>query len=420
MIQWHLEVLPIKILKDHPKNPRQISKEQYAHLETLIKKFGLIDKPIVNTDHTIIGGHQRVKILRKMKAKTIECWVPDAFLEQADIDHLCIGLNLNQGSFDFDILESEWDSVDLLGWGFTEEQLLGLKKEEESLSKPLEDEEEELEPGKEEGTISKLGDLYVLGDHRLVCGDSSDENIVKLAMGTYAPILMVTDPPYGVNYDPNWRNNLYNTTIKNTGIVLNDNKFDFSESLKLFNGNVSYIWNSGKHLGKIQDIIENIGFDIINQIIWNKDNFTISRGNYHWKHESCFYCVRNGKNHNFYGDRKQTTVWDIACLQNSRKNPDNESQGHGTQKPLECMARPIRNNSATGDAVYDPFLGSGTTLIASEILGRKCVGIELSPVYCDMIVNRWIKHRQRTGKPFSFTKNGIEMDELSEGVESRQ
>lgn len=124
MIQWHLEVLAIKDLKPHPKNPRQISKDQYIHLENLIDKFGLIDKPIVNKDWTIIGGHQRIKILKKMKVKTIECWVPERFLDDSEIDHLCIGLNLNQGEFDFDILANEWEPLDLLKYGFTEKQLL--------------------------------------------------------------------------------------------------------------------------------------------------------------------------------------------------------------------------------------------------------------------------------------------------------
>lgn len=123
MINWKLESVSIKKLKEHPKNPRQIKKEQFAHLENLIKKFGLIDKPIINQDFTIIGGHQRIKILKKMKAKDVECWVPDQHLSDEDIDHLCIGLNLNQGQFDYDILANQWEALDLLKWGFNENQL---------------------------------------------------------------------------------------------------------------------------------------------------------------------------------------------------------------------------------------------------------------------------------------------------------
>lgn len=124
MISWKLETISLKDLKDHPKNPREIKKEHLQHLENLIKKFGLIDKPIVNLDKTIIGGHQRVRILKKMKAKEIECWVPDQQLSEDDIDHLCIGLNLNQGQWDYDILANSWEPLKLLDWGFTQEQLL--------------------------------------------------------------------------------------------------------------------------------------------------------------------------------------------------------------------------------------------------------------------------------------------------------
>jgi len=130
MINWSLIKLEIKQLKDHPKNPRQIKKEQAKHLQALIEKFGLIDKPIINLDMTIIGGHQRIRILKKMKHKEVECWVPDHLLTEEEIDHLCIGLNLNQGMWDFDVLANSWEPLDLLTWGFSEEQLLGLDTEE--------------------------------------------------------------------------------------------------------------------------------------------------------------------------------------------------------------------------------------------------------------------------------------------------
>jgi hypothetical protein len=125
MINWKLETIAIKQLKEHPKNPRQINKEQMQHLQGLIEKYGLIDKPILNADHMIIGGHQRIKILKRMKIKEVECWVADHQLSEEEIDHLCIGLNLNQGAWDYDMLGNLWEPLDLLKWGFTEEQLLG-------------------------------------------------------------------------------------------------------------------------------------------------------------------------------------------------------------------------------------------------------------------------------------------------------
>lgn len=138
-IEWHLAELPIKELKNNPKNPRQISKEQAALLEDLIKDYGLIDKPIVNKDWTIIGGHQRIKILKKMKFKTVECWIPDRLLTEPEIDHLCIGLNLNQGAWDWDKLANEYDVGDLLDWGFSEDSLMGIYEDEEE-PKPKEKE----------------------------------------------------------------------------------------------------------------------------------------------------------------------------------------------------------------------------------------------------------------------------------------
>lgn len=152
MINWKLETVKIKDLKNHPKNPRQITKDQVIHLENLITKFGLIDKPVINLDRQIIGGHQRIRVLKKMKVKEVECWVPDRQLEDAEIDHLCIGLNLNQGTFDFDILANEWDALDLLKWGFTEEQLLGAESKVTEL-----DAEEEAEEKKKKSTCPNCG-----------------------------------------------------------------------------------------------------------------------------------------------------------------------------------------------------------------------------------------------------------------------
>lgn len=135
MIHWHLEALPLNKLKEHPKNPRQINKKQFQHLQGLIAKFGLIDKPIVNKDWTIIAGHQRLKVLKKMKAKTIECWIPDEQLSDEDAEELLVRHNLNQGTFDYDVLANVFEPLDLLNWGFTEEQLLDCCSEEETEEK---------------------------------------------------------------------------------------------------------------------------------------------------------------------------------------------------------------------------------------------------------------------------------------------
>jgi DNA modification methylase len=198
---------------------------------------------------------------------------------------------------------------------------------------------------------------------------------------------MVTDPPYGVEYDANWRNEAKRAGGKAFGAfavgkVDNDSRIDWSEAWALFPGDVAYIWHAGRHASAVQVSIEGVGFEIRCQIIWAKNSHTIGRGDYHWQHEPCWYAVRRGKTGHWAGDRSQMTLWQIA------KSLKSET-GHSTQKPVECMARPIKNNSSPGQAVYEPFSGSGTTIIAAEQLGRVCYAVELNPAYVDVAVRRW-------------------------------
>lgn len=410
MINWHLEVLSIKDLKAHAKNPREISKDQMKHLENLIKKFGLIDKPIINKDWTIIGGHQRIKILKKMKAKVVECWVPDEQIEQEDIDHLCIGLNLNRGDWDWDILANEWEVVDLLKWGFTEEQLVGNCKDIEEITSALKEEDDEvLEPPKD--PISKTGDLYELGPHRLLCGDSTLPDDVAKVLNGAEPILMVTDPPYGVSYDASWRKGKGLGKKLSKGKVQNDDEINWSLAWHLFPGNVVYIWCASWFLPEVAKDLDACEFERKSLIIWAKQHFAISRGDYHWQHEPCWYAIRKGQPHNWQGSRKEATLWEISN-QNAfgNANKEDERTAHSTQKPLECMARPIRNNSAEGEGVYDPFAGSFTTMIAAQKLKRKSYNIEISPNYVDIGVTRWVRYMKKNNLPYKVIKNGEEIE----------
>jgi DNA modification methylase len=194
---------------------------------------------------------------------------------------------------------------------------------------------------------------------------------------------MITDPPYGVEYDAAWRNNVVRANVtrvgdRATGKVLNDNRADWTETWRLFPGDVAYVWHDGRNAAEVQRSIEEAQFEIRAQIIWAKQQFAIGRGDYHWKHEPCWYAVRKGSAAKFKGDRTQTTLWEID-------KPQKSETGHSTQKPLECMARPIRNHVGN---VYEPFAGSGTTMVAAENLGRTCYAVELHPPYCAVILDR--------------------------------
>lgn len=408
MIKWHLETRKISELKDHPKNPRKLDKHQAEHLQKSLEKFGLIDKPIINLDNQIIGGHQRKNILKKMKVKDVECFVPDRLLTESEIDELNIRLNRNTGEWDWDILANQWDVEQLIDWGFKAEEFLGASVEE--IMGEEEESSELLEPGSDENAITKLGDIYELNSHRIVCGDSTLPEYVDKCLAGAEPILMVTDPPYGVEYDPSWRKDIKgkHPPVRALGKVQNDNKVNWDLAWHLFPGSVAYVWHADRHACEVQVSLENAEFEIKSQIIWVKQHFALSRGDYHWQHEPCWYAVKKGHSHNWQGARDQATTWEIAnlnCFGKSKEDGE-ERTSHSTQKPIECMARPIRNNTAKGEGVYDPFLGSGTSLIAAEQLGRICFGIELSPAYCDIIVERWKKYMKKNNRTFTIKKNG--------------
>ncbi len=388
-ITWQEASIKLSQLKEYADNPRKISKEMLDKLAAHIKEDGYHQRIIVDSDYTIIGGHQRKKALYMAgfdDETEIEVLMPSRKLTSAEVDRLNIRDNLAFGEYDFDLLTERFDQEELLSFGMDKDMLAPIF--DKALLEEL-GEEEEIEVLTE--ATSKLGDIYVLGSHRLMCGDSTNPQHVEKLMDGASPILMVTDPPYGVNYEPEWRNEVGKGT-RNTGKVLNDDRYDWSEAYSLFTGDVAYVWHSSKYTHKFAENIENSGFDLVSLIIWNKPHFAISRGDYHYKHEPLWYAVRKGQKirHNWQGRRDQTTVWDIdnALTQGIDKE---EQTGHGTQKPMECMLRPILNNSAQGESVYDPFGGSGTTLIACERSKRNCYMMELSPAYVDVIIKRWEK-----------------------------
>lgn len=402
--QIEIRRIPIRDIKRAPYNPRktlQPGDPAYERMKKSILAFGLVE-PLVWNEHNgvLIGGHQRLTILEKELGLTeVEVSVV-RIPNERDEKALNLALNKHAGEWDFTalanlVMELDTGDLDMEITGFTETELEKL-----AIWTPpntgLTDENAVPEPPKD--PVTKPGDLLILGKHRLLCGDSTNVTDVARLFNGVEPGLMVTDPPYGVKYDPAWRNEAAKKgkiafADRREGKVQNDERVDWSETYSLFPGSITYVWHAGRHASEVQRSLEVCDFEMRCQIIWAKSRFAISRGHYHWQHEPCWYAVRKGATGNWKGDRSQTTLWQIDALKG-----DEAKNNHGTQKPVECMRRPILNHTDPGQTVYDPFMGSGTTIIAAESTGRIAYGLEIDPVYCDVVVKRWEDFTGRKAK----------------------
>ena len=286
------------------------------------------------------------------------------------------------GEWDWDLLANQYEPDDLNEWGLEVPEEDGGGGSTNDDADPQIDKAEELN----EKWQVKAGDLWKIGEHRLLCGDSTKADDVARLLGDCNPVLMVTDPPYGVEYDANWR---YEVKCANgkpyggraIGKIIGDDRADWREAWALFSGDVAYVWSNGRFVYESLASLEACNLLRCYLIVWAKNTPVIGRGDYNSQEEECLYVVRKGKTHRFIGGHNQTTLWQID-------KPQKSDTGHSTQKPLECMARPMRNHDAP--EVYDPFLGSGTTMVAAQNLNRKCYGIEISPAYCAVILQRMI------------------------------
>ncbi len=383
-----IEFWPIERLRPYARNAKMHGADQVARIAASMARFGWTVPCMVGDDGELIAGHGRVLAATELGLAEVPV-IRLGHLDEAERRAYRIADNklTELGDWDEGLLRYEVagllaDDFDLSLLGFADDELESLLQDPELGEDGAAEGEDEV-PEPPADPISLPGDLWQLGPHRLICGDSTSADVVAKLLGDVRPLLMVTDPPYGVQYDPSWRNQTGASVTKRTGKVLNDDRADWREAWALFPGDVAYVWHGALHATTVADSLIAAGFDIRSQIIWAKDRLVLSRGDYHWQHEPCWYAVRKrGKGH-WAGDRKQTTLWQIA-----NKDQDAETV-HGTQKPVECMRRPILNNSSPGQAIYEPFMGSGTTLIAAETTGRVCYGIELNPAYVDVAIARW-------------------------------
>ena len=386
----------------YAKNPRTHSEAQIAQLTAAILEYGFTNPILIDERKALIAGHGRLAAairagLKKIPTITLAGLTDDQRRALVIADNK---LALNAG-WDVDVLKVELADLQIGGFdlgltGFSTLELTDLFATREGRTDP-DDVPEVAAP------ITRTGEVWIMGPHRLVCGDSTDEATVNLCLKGARPHLMVTDPPYGIEYDAAWRDewakkypSMGNRKDTAKGVVKNDDRSDWTAAWKLFSGDVVYCWHADLRANSVFDSLNNAGFEIRAQIIWCKQHIAFGRGHYHFQHEPCWYAVRKGGTGHWHGDRKQSTVWQID-------KPQKSETGHSTQKPVECMKRPIENNSVAGDAVYEPFSGSGTTIVACEMTGRSCHAIELNPAYVDMGVRRW---QSFTGKIATLESTG--------------
>ena len=403
-----VDYLPISALIPFARNSRTHSDAQVAQIAASIREFGFTNPILIDGDKGIIAGHGRLQAARKLGLAEVPCIMLEGLTDAQKRAYVIADnkLALNAG-WDIELLSSEIvglgdEGFDLSLLGFNDDELAAfLAEKTEGLTDPDDIPEAPANP------VSVLGDVWVLGKHRIVCGDSTDADTVAKCLNGVVPHLMVTDPPYGVEYDADWRvKSGVNPDNGGTavGVVLNDDKADWSEAWALFPGDVCYVWHADIHSPVVAESLSSNGFERRALIVWAKSNYPMGRGHYHHKHEPCWYCVKKGKTGHWTGDRKQTTLWAID-------SPSKSETGHSTQKPVECMKRPIENNSSPGQAVYEPFSGSGTTIIAGEMTGRSIHAIELNPAYVDVAVKRWQEFageqavHAETGETFDAMQN---------------
>jgi len=404
-------------LKPYAHNARTHSETQVAQIAASMGEFGWTNPVLVDGAKGIIAGHGRVLAAEQLGLDTVPC-IELGDLSEAQARAYIIADNklaLNAG-WDEPLLGRELLALDALGFdctlaGFSGDELDGLFARAQSAGEGLTD--EDAVPSVQEQVVSQASDVWLCGRHRVRCGDSTNAEDVAALLADVEPHLMVTDPPYGVNYTPGWRNEAVTQFAPSISArVENDDRVDWSEAWALFPGAVVYVWHAATQAIQVAASLGVAGFECRSQIIWAKQNHVIGRGHYHPQHEPCWYAVRKGKQGHWTGGRTQTTLWRIDNLNpvGSANERYDRKVGHGTQKPVECMRRPIVNNSNPGQAVYDPFLGSGTTMIAAEKEARICYGMEITPQYVDVAVRRW---QQFTGEEATLEDNGRTFAEVA-------
>ena len=384
-----LKVLPVSVLKPAEYNPRKKLKpgdKEYEKIKNSIEEFGFADPLVVNADMTIIGGHQRLACAINLGYTEVPCAVVD--VDKVREKALNIALNKITGAWDeqmladllTDLKEADYD-LDWTGFDAPEVEALFSNIYDKKVKEDDFDVEEELK----QPVFSKMGDLWLLGKHRVICGDSTGEEAYTRLMDGQKANLVLTDPPYNVDVE------------ETAGKIMNDNMSDSDfynfllSAYRCMHANLAddgsiYVWHADTEGLNFRKAFKDAGFYLSGCCIWKKNSLVLGRSPYQWIHEPCLFGWKQKGKHQWYGDRKQTTVWEY--------DKPRASKDHPTMKPINLMSYPIKNSTMTNGIVLDPFLGSGSTLIACCETDRVCRGIELDPKFVDVIVKRYVEWRQ--------------------------
>jgi DNA modification methylase len=387
----------------YARNSRKIPERAIDKVAASIKEFGFRQCIVVDKDGVIICGHTRLLGAKKLGLKQVPVHVADNLTPaQVKAYRLMDNRSHEEAEWDLELLGPELEELRILDFdlaltGFDDGEI------DDFLSDPGADDRANIAPPVPEHPAARLGDIWVMGKHRLVCGDCTQADAVAQLLGAVKPQLMVTDPPYGISLDSEWRDRAglngcgpaeasymkHRTEGHTNTSISSDTRADWSEAFELVpNLQIAYVWHASLFTREVLNGLLRIGFLYPQQIIWNKGRTVLTRTHYWYQHEPCWY-VRK-KNAPWFGKAgDNSTIWDSPSPKFIMGGSKEEKCDHPTQKPIELMRRPILNHTKRGASVYDPFLGSGTTLIAAELTGRVCYGLELDPKYTDVIIQRW-------------------------------
>lgn len=416
-----IEQMKIKDVIPYEKNAKKHDNNQINNVAESIQRFGFAQPLVVDKDNVLIIGHCRLLAAKRLKLREVPVVKMTELTEDQVKQLRLLDNKLNESEWDLDLLLEEIEGLDFEGFNIDWE----IPELEEKLE-VIEDEPPEPELEKE--PMTKPGDIYQLGDHRLICGDSTDPATLQKLLDGEKVDLLITDPPYNVALG-------YNMTIEEAkarrrrmdGKIVKNDSFESSEAFREFlktafgngqqvlkAGGVYYVWYASKEVVNVETALEDVGLPVRQNIIWNKNRLVLGRQDYQWKHEPCAYGWKEGAGHFFIDDRSLTTIFDDEKELNPDKMKKEElvqivkeilsekisasvidedrptkSEEHPTMKPVKLIARLVRNSSRTGERVLDIFGGSGSTLMACEQLNRECYIVELDPHYCDVIIKRW-------------------------------